>query len=81
MLICRVTKDGTEHRVYYDRSADSQLTHSNSVCRADGFTTDSYIVADLFGGEKRLSVLGSFMRKDGRSLTDLWVKETKFIRV
>ena len=79
VLECVVRKNGVCHRVYYNISADSQMTHSNSICTADGYTTDSYIFADLFDGQKKLCVLGSFMRKDGKSLIDQWVKETKFI--
>ena len=79
-LGCVINKDGVIHKVFYNRVADGQRTHENSVNdEIEGYSTDSYIFADLFGGERKLCVLASFLRKDGRSYLDEWVKTTRFI--
>ncbi len=80
ILGCVITKDGVEHRIFYNRAADSQLAHENSINRIGGYLTDSYIFADLFNGAKKLCILGSFLRKDGKSYLEEWVKTTRFLK-
>lgn len=70
---------GNKYRIYYNHEADGQKVHDNSLNQLDGWMTDAYVLCDVNDGEKVIMVLGSILRKDGKSYFDEWKKRTKIL--
>ena len=70
---------GNKYRIYYNHEADGQRVHDNSLNRFDGWLSDAYVLCDVNDGEKVIMVLGSILRKDGKSYFDEWKKQTKIL--
>ncbi|MBE6627136.1 MAG: hypothetical protein E7628_08180 [Ruminococcaceae bacterium] len=70
---------GNKYRIYYNHEADGQRVHDNSLNELDGWMTDAYVLCDVNDGEKMIMVLGSILRKDGKSCYDEWKKQTKIL--
>ena len=76
---CEIRQGGNVYRLYYNREADSQRVHENSINVLGGWLTDAYMLCDVNDGEEVLAVLASFVRKDGRSYYENLTKQTVFL--
>ena len=67
----RITRDGIEREIWFNRQADGHVMHDNSNNVIAGFETDAYlllITRDPLGKTERVfAVSASFLRRGGRS--------------
>ncbi|MBQ7599900.1 MAG: heparinase II/III family protein [Clostridia bacterium] len=77
--IADIRHGGNRYRLYYNREADSQRVHDAPINRLGDWYTDAYMLCDKNDGEEVFMVMGSFLRKDGKSYSEDLESRTDFI--